>query len=217
MKKPAKVLSRRALLRGSGVLATSLIGGSLLGRVLAGRPRRLDADVIVIGAGLAGLQAAILLEDEGARVLVLEANQRVGGRVYTLDHVEGPPEAGASEIGDGYARTLSMLQRLGGLPTHKWIETIELPFALHVDGELIDPKHWERWGRNPLPEAERASFGMGPFALAQTLLPRESPLEDVASWLDPKRAELDVPFDDYLPRPRRERRRASLPRSVHVG
>lgn len=159
---------------------------------------RLDADVIVIGAGLAGLQAAILLQDEGAKVLVLEAKDRVGGRVYTLDHVEGRPEAGASEIGSGYARTLAMLQRLGGLAHHKWADTIELPFALHVDGVLMDPKGWEKWERNPLPVAERVSFGMGPFALAQTLLPRESPLEDPASWLDPRHAPLDVPFDHYL-------------------
>ena len=195
--------SRRALLKSSGALvAASAFGGGLLSSVAGAAARRgatpLDADVIVIGAGLAGLQAALLLQDEGARVLVMEASGRVGGRVHTLDHVEGRPEAGGSEIGGGYARTLSMLQRLGGLPTYKWVDTIELPFALHVDGTLMDPKGWEKWERNPLPTAERVSFGMGPFALAQTLLPRQSPLEDAASWLDPKHAALDLPFDDYL-------------------
>ena len=44
--------------------------------------RRLD--VIVIGAGLSGLHAAQLLEDEGLRVRVLEGDMRVGGRVRTL-------------------------------------------------------------------------------------------------------------------------------------
>ena len=199
-------LSRRALLKSSGLLAAaSALGaaGGALSTVASAATLRpgakpLDADVIVVGAGLAGLQAAITLQDEGARVLVLEASERVGGRVYTLDHVEGRPEAGGSEIGGGYARALSMLQRLGGLPHYKWVDTIELPFVLHVDGVLMDPKSWEKWERNPLPAAERASFGMGPFALAQTLLPRESPLADAASWLDPRHAALDVPFDDYL-------------------
>ena len=39
--------------------------------------------VIVIGAGLAGLRAAVLASEQGHDVTVLEATQRVGGRVYT--------------------------------------------------------------------------------------------------------------------------------------
>lgn len=191
-------ISRRQAL---GALAAAGIAGPL-GAMAPGRAAaaagRIDADVIVIGAGLAGLQAAILLQDEGARVLTLEARDRVGGRVHTLDQVEGRPEAGGSEIGGGYARTLAMLQRLGGLPNHKWIDTIQLPFALHVKDRLIDVKDWEQSPLNDLAGAERRSFGMGPFALAQTLLPPQSPLEDFAAWLDPRHAGLDVPFDAWL-------------------
>ncbi len=43
-----------------------------------------EPDVIVVGAGLAGLCAATLLEEQGLKVLVLEGRERVGGRVYTL-------------------------------------------------------------------------------------------------------------------------------------
>ncbi len=47
----------------------------------------MDADVIVLGAGFAGLAAAERLADAGRRVLVLEARDRVGGRART-DHFE---------------------------------------------------------------------------------------------------------------------------------
>jgi monoamine oxidase len=180
-----------AALGASGVAAA-------LARPASAASRRGDADVIVIGAGLAGLQAAILLQDEGARVLVLEARGHVGGRVHTLDHIDGRPETGGSEIGGGYARTLAMLERIGNPATHKWIDTVQMTFALNVRDRLIAASDWERSELNDLPAAERPSFGMGPFALAQTLLPRTSPLEDLASWTDPKHADLDVPFDAFL-------------------
>jgi phytoene dehydrogenase-like protein len=40
-------------------------------------------DVVVIGAGVAGLAAARALSDAGRRVRVLEARDRIGGRVFT--------------------------------------------------------------------------------------------------------------------------------------
>jgi monoamine oxidase len=44
----------------------------------------MDADVIVIGAGVAGLSTALPLAQAGWRVLVLEARDRAGGRIFTL-------------------------------------------------------------------------------------------------------------------------------------
>ena len=48
----------------------------------------MDHDVVVVGAGLAGLQCARLLEQHGLDVVVLEASDGVGGRVRT-DVVDG--------------------------------------------------------------------------------------------------------------------------------
>ncbi|HEU0305172.1 MAG TPA: NAD(P)/FAD-dependent oxidoreductase [Gaiellaceae bacterium] len=57
--------------------------GAAAGVVLArGSKRR---HVVVVGAGLAGLACARELGDFGFRVTVLEARDRIGGRVYTLD------------------------------------------------------------------------------------------------------------------------------------
>ena len=49
-----------------------------------------DPDIVVIGAGLAGLGAAAALRQAGARALVLEASGRIGGRAHTAH----PPELG---------------------------------------------------------------------------------------------------------------------------
>ena len=43
--------------------------------------------VAVIGAGISGIQAALLLQAQGADVIVFEARNRVGGRIETIsDH-----------------------------------------------------------------------------------------------------------------------------------
>lgn len=55
-------------------------------------------DVIVIGAGMAGLAAARTLAEAGLRVTLVEARDRVGGRIYTLPGAPLPIELGAEFI-----------------------------------------------------------------------------------------------------------------------
>jgi len=158
-------------------------------------PRRLDADVIVIGAGLAGLNAAILLQDQGLDVLILEASGRIGGRVFTLDNIPGHPEAGGSEIGADYARVLDMLQRIGSPAMANWLDQVDPNTALNIDGAMIRLKDWPAAPENRLAAPERTT---APIALTSLFMPGESPLKDLASWLDPAARELDIPYDAWL-------------------
>src|SRR5205814_8535937 len=75
-----------------------------------------ETDVIVIGAGAAGLAAARALVRAGRSVLVLEARERVGGRCWTrrMPGLEVPVELGAEFI-HGEARVTFSLLRQAGL------------------------------------------------------------------------------------------------------
>ncbi|MEM9828553.1 MAG: NAD(P)/FAD-dependent oxidoreductase [Planctomycetota bacterium] len=59
------------------------VGGAMTPQTLAPQTRDGKPDVIVIGAGIAGLTCARVLHQAGKNVLLLEASQRVGGRIRT--------------------------------------------------------------------------------------------------------------------------------------
>ncbi|WP_084429930.1 flavin monoamine oxidase family protein [Kibdelosporangium aridum] len=74
----ARTISRRDVLK---------IGGVLAGAAMLGLPRPASAathpKVAIIGAGLAGLNAALTLADAGVKSTVYEASDRVGGRMFS--------------------------------------------------------------------------------------------------------------------------------------
>ena len=66
-------------------------------------------DVIIVGAGLSGLTTAYKLNQSGINCLVLEARNRPGGRINTLD---GPLEMGATWLGSQHQHLQKLLQEL---------------------------------------------------------------------------------------------------------
>lgn len=78
------------------------------------------ADVLVLGAGVAGLAVAHALVDTDLDVLVLEARDRLGGRAYTDKQFAGfPLEFGAEFVHGEHVTTWEWIERLG-LETVHW-------------------------------------------------------------------------------------------------
>jgi monoamine oxidase len=98
-------------------------------------------DVVVVGAGLAGLAAASRLVDAGAEVVVLEARQRVGGRTLTLPAADGTPiDHGGQWIGPTQDRIAALAARVGVTTYPSWERGLNTEFrdgrAHRFDGQL---------------------------------------------------------------------------------
>ena len=91
--------------------------------------------MVVVGAGLSGLNAALHLEHLGCEVTVLEARDQVGGRVYTLDHVAG--HVGWRQYFWWQLRTCTAYRAAAGCGARK--PPRGLPSDFHVRGQIIKP------------------------------------------------------------------------------
>ncbi|MGQ5702341.1 flavin monoamine oxidase family protein [Sandaracinobacteroides sp. A072] len=165
----------------------------------AGASAKVDerADVIVLGAGLAGLNAALLLEEQGYKVLVVEGRDRVGGRLYTMDDVPGRPEAGGSGVGTGYARLFDRCKQLNvAFEEHRpRTEGTAANTAIHVDGKTILARDWPSSPHNPFAGDTRK---LPPWLAGPLSLLPFNPLPDATSWRDPAFAKHDRSVAEVL-------------------
>ncbi len=153
-------VSRRSFLGGAVALgAGAVVAGALpvrsRPRADAGTARR----AIVVGAGLAGLTAALDLRATGWEVVVLEARHRVGGRVRTVysPFSDGLlAESGGESIDDNHAQIQALIAR----------------FGLHTDRRLANP------------ESTATAYYRGRATPAAKLLTEPGVLEDYDRFYD---------------------------------
>lgn len=102
-------------------------------------------DVIVIGAGAAGLMAGAELAEHGLKIKVVEARGRIGGRVHTVydPRTPFPVELGAEFIHEGADTTHALLKE-GNLAIHE----VDGDFFVRAHGKLSSNMHFDgRVGR----------------------------------------------------------------------
>ena len=133
-----------------------------------------DVDYCVVGAGFAGLTAALRLKQAGRSVALLEARDRVGGRTFTVTRDDGVwVDRGGAWLGPGQDRILALMNEFG-VPEYKQ----------HNDGDAMmvagGKKH--RYGGTipwTLSPWAVANLGIGLAAIEEMTkaIPRDAPWE----------------------------------------
>jgi putrescine oxidase len=153
--------------------------------------RTVETEIAVVGAGIAGLSAATALAREGVDVIVLEARDRVGGRVWNTEIGGEANELGGQWVAPYQSEMHALLDELG----------IEL-FPSFREGEhvYVDPSgeaHRYEGHDAPLGSASERAFAEAEGKLDS--LAKE--LDPEAPWAHPEAAELDATtFEAWLRR-----------------
>jgi monoamine oxidase len=141
----------------------------------------IDADVCVVGAGYAGLAAALRLGQAGKSVVVLEARDRVGGRIWTYHLPDGSPvDRGGAWLAPKHDAMFGLARDVGVSTYKTWVNGSHL---------LVGDGRTRRY-TGLIPK-------IGPLAILTTVraqmkidrLSRELPLE--APWTAKRAAEWD--------------------------
>ena len=152
-------ITRRVFLNQAAVTlaGAGLAGPSALAAQRGTGGGRAEADLIVVGAGLAGLAAAITAADEGARVVLIDKHYKIGGsamgaggsfsaagtRQQRARSIDDSPEKhfeDANRIGRGKADpSLLRLYTEQAAPTQEWLESLGIEFD--PKGPRMAPEH----------------------------------------------------------------------------
>lgn len=137
--------------------------------------------VVVVGAGLAGLSAALELHAQGHAVTVFEARDRVGGRTLTEIHAGVAVDGGGQYVGPMQDNTLAWAKRYGltvwpAYADGDWL--LELPHGI-----LRQHGQWPALNQPALDELRSAVARLDEIAAT---VPLDAP------WMAPNAAELDA-------------------------
>ncbi len=132
-----------------------------------------DIDYCVVGAGFAGLTAALRLKQAGRTVALLEARDRVGGRTFTVNRDDGSwIDRGGAWVGPGQDRIYALMNEFG-VPAYKQ----------HADGQammVVDGKQHRYTGTIPLTMSPWVVANLGAVFLKIGQMCKSIPLE--APW-----------------------------------
>ncbi|WP_017586773.1 FAD-dependent oxidoreductase [Nocardiopsis ganjiahuensis] len=161
------------------------------GTHVIGSDEVIDRDVVIVGAGPAGLMAARTLQAAGRTVAVLEARDRVGGRTWSREIDGAFLEVGGQWVSPDQTELLGLLDELG-------MST----FPRHRDGANVylaaDGTRHEYTG-DMFPAGERTEAEMERVITALDKLVAEIGVE--RPWDHPRARELDtLPFTEWLRR-----------------
>jgi squalene-associated FAD-dependent desaturase len=174
-----------------------------------------NADVVVIGAGCAGLAAAVRLAGRGAKVVLVEQAPRLGGRATSfVDRESGERVDNGQHVLFGcYRETYKLLAELGAADRAPLERTLELTIAGGLDGRSFHlhcpdlPSPWHllfglmTWRAVPLGDRFAARHMRALLQDAHRLRPEAvaaavDPSLTVTEWLDQRRQ--PVSMDKWL-------------------
>ncbi len=180
---------RRSFLKQSTFAALGLT----FGHTACAFQHKKDTEVLILGAGLAGLYTAMLLQEKGISYKILEGSNRVGGRLFTKRNLKSPIELGGVEIGDGYKRVLEVAKQVN-------IELIKpkpypKSWMIHYKGENIVSDDWATSLMNPLSQDLKK---LTPYRLESAALREKMPLQNTSDWYQKGYEKLDKPYRHFL-------------------